>query len=127
MKFHKKMYQKEFLEILTSFQKKDVKKELQDYMKTKNLSSKKSILDAFKKAFEHGYVGFHVCPTRLFTEDHIKNFFNDIFDISPEERFFYVKACSHDHIVIYVDPRKMDQDHKKYIYEGNYVLFCFDV
>lgn len=98
-------------------------------MQTKNLFSKESILDAYKKAFENGYMGFHLCPSNLFTGEDVKNFLNDIFEVPPEKIFFYVKSCDHNYMAIYIDPRVVDNgnDIEKYIYEGKYVFFCFDL
>lgn len=124
------MYIEDFKEILSSFQKRDMEREFQESLKEKNLLSKSGILYAFKMAFQNGCVGFHVCPAYVIAQKDLERFFNTMFGVSQTEKFFYAKQCSHNQLAIYIDPRKVVDkvaDAEKYAYNGQFVLFCFDV
>ena len=125
------MYKTEFGEIITAFQKMDRRQELENYLLSKNLATKQGVLAAFRQAFEHGYVGFHLCPSNLnYTENEVLIVFNSLFEIPKTDKFFYTKDCMCGQMVIYIDPRKVDtcsNVKERYTYEGKFVMFCFDL
>lgn len=91
--------------------------------------TKENFLNAFKKSFENGNLGFHLSPSFISpNENIILNFMNNLFNIP----FFRIKICNCENVVLYIDPRYIDKDTKevKYSYKinnNNYINFCYDL
>ena len=112
----------------------DNKKDLEEHLQKKHLGTKTEIMDAFTQAFQKGFLGFHLCPTRVCRDEKcVMGFLSRIFhDISQTQNFFYVRRCHCDYMTVYIDPRKSNPgwDMNEYTYgsqEGRYVMLCYHI
>jgi len=93
----------------------------------------KDFLNAFKKSFENGNLGFHLCPSSIAPDENIiLDFINNLFNIPKNIPFFRIRICHCENVVLYIDPRYVDEDTKegKYAYKMDnnyYINFCYDL